>query len=71
MKKLLKMFRRKKWMTQQELADKAFCSNTFICKLEKGLASPNLETAERIAKALDTTIEECFEDVPVVPQQKQ
>lgn len=39
-------------MTQQELADRAYCTKSFISQIEKGQTLPSIETLLLIAKEL-------------------
>lgn len=57
----LKIIRKEKEMTLQELALKAGVSSGYLCHLEKGSRThPSVEVMEKIAKALNTTIFEIF-----------
>ena len=47
-------------MTQQELADRAGCTRQTIIALEQGKYVPSLALAFRIARALETPLEEVF-----------
>lgn len=55
----LKFFRQKKHKTLKELADDALKGTSSIHRYEEGYM-PDLETARKIALALDTTIEEIW-----------
>lgn len=57
--KLIKT-RESKGLTQSELAKKANISRPLIANIERGYASPSLKNAYKIAKALDSTIDEIF-----------
>jgi DNA-binding XRE family transcriptional regulator len=48
-------------LTQDELADKVGVTRQTLLYLEKGKYNPSLVLATRIAKALNSTIEEVFE----------
>ena len=50
--------REEKNLTQTELADKLDVSDKSISKWENGQAFPRMETFEKLAFALDTTIED-------------
>ena len=57
----LKIIRKEKEMTLQELALKAGVSSGYLCHLEKGSRThPSVEVMEKIAKALNKTIFEIF-----------
>lgn len=49
---ILQEARRKKGLTQEELADKADFHRTYIGFMEQGVYSPNLYSLTKIAKAL-------------------
>ena len=50
-------------MTQDELADKVGVTRQTMLYLEKGKYNPSLVLAYKVAKALNSTIEEVFEIV--------
>jgi putative transcriptional regulator len=56
----IKEFRAKAGMTQEELARLVGVRRETIVFLEKGKYNPSLKLAYRVAKALDSTIEEVF-----------
>ncbi len=60
MKTRIKEFRARYDLTQQQLADKVGATRMTIVYLEKGKYNPSLKLAVRIAKALDSTVEELF-----------
>ncbi|HPW56308.1 MAG: helix-turn-helix transcriptional regulator [Thermoanaerobaculaceae bacterium] len=47
-------------LSQAELADKVSVSRQTIVAIEKGNYNPSVELALRLAKVLDTTVEELF-----------
>lgn len=47
-------------ITQEELADKAGISVSFLSMIERGERSPHLETLSRLAKALQVPVGELF-----------
>ena len=49
--------RKKKGMTQEELADRVGVSQAMINFIEKGKKKPSLETTLAIANEFDTTVE--------------
>lgn len=53
--KRVKQLRIMREMTQQELAEAADISISFLGTIERGQKSPTIETVQRIADALDTT----------------
>jgi putative transcriptional regulator len=52
--------RKEKGMTQDQLAKKAKISRPLLSNIERGDAMPSLLAAYRIAKALDSTIDDVF-----------
>lgn len=53
-----RMLRLKKRISQQELANYCNVTQNYISMIERGVHTPSLSTAAKIAKALDTTIDE-------------
>lgn len=53
--KALKEAREKGGLTQQELAKKAGINSNAYAKIERGSALPELDTLEKLAKALGVT----------------
>lgn len=49
-------FRRKKGLTQKQLADKVNLSPSFISHIENGISNPSNETLEKISNILDVSI---------------
>lgn len=47
-------------LTQQELADKVGCSRQTINSIEKGKFKPSIELVLKLARVLDTQVEEMF-----------
>jgi len=60
MRTRIKEFRARYNLTQEELAKKAGVRRETIVFLEKGKYNPSLKLAYKIAKVLNTTIEELF-----------
>ena len=54
----LQELRRKKGMTQEELADSLFVSRTAISKWESGRGYPNIDSLKAIARFFEKTIDE-------------
>ncbi len=50
--------RKEKNLTQQELADRLFVSNSTIYKWEKGISKPNLETYDKLAEVLGISVDD-------------
>jgi putative transcriptional regulator len=61
MKNRLKELRAKFNITQEELAQRAKVTRQTIIALEAGKYSPSLELAFRLAKVLNTPVDELFE----------
>ncbi len=59
-KNRIKEFRAKNNLTQEELANKVGVRRETIVFIEKGKYNPSLKLAYKIAKALNTSIEELF-----------
>jgi transcriptional regulator with XRE-family HTH domain len=49
--------------SQEELADRAGLSRTYISQLERGLKSPSVRALDPIARALDTTMSDLLRTV--------
>ena len=60
MKTRIKEYRARYDFTQQNLADKVGVSRMTIVFLEKGTYNPSLLLAHRVAKVLETSMEELF-----------
>ena len=60
MNKKMKLRRVEMGFTQKDLAEKAGLSRASIVQIERGTQIPSVETAERIANALKTTLEKIF-----------
>lgn len=54
----LREIRKKKGMTQGELARRVSVNTQTICNYEKGIRKPNIDKAQDLARALDCTIDE-------------
>lgn len=53
--------RRKKNLSQVQLACRIGTANTFLCDIEKGRSTPSLFTVWKIANALDVKISSLFD----------
>lgn len=60
---VLQEARRKKGMTQEQLADKADFHRTYIGFMEQGVYSPNLYSLSKIVKALDIKLSDFLKKV--------
>lgn len=63
MNKQLKNLRAKLGLTQVEIANKTKIAKRTYQYIEANERTPNVKLAIRIAKALNSTVEELFEDV--------
>lgn len=60
---LIRVIRREKKITLVELSKRTKLSHGYIADLEKGAKNnPSVHTLEKIAKALDVSISDLFED---------
>lgn len=57
---IIERLRREKGLSQKDLANILGVSQSAISKYETGVALPSLNTARKIAAALDCTIDELF-----------
>lgn len=60
MNKKMKLKRIEMGYTQRDLAEKTGLSRASIVQIERGTQVPSIETAEKIASALKTTLEKIF-----------
>ena len=58
--KQLRQIRRVKDITQEKLAEEIGVSAEFISNMERGKAAPSFETLEKLARVLETDIQEFF-----------
>ncbi|WP_079480881.1 helix-turn-helix transcriptional regulator [Halobacillus salinus] len=47
-------------LTQEQLAERVGLSRGYLSNVEKGNHNPSLETAKKLAKALNKTLDELF-----------
>lgn len=66
MQNLIKDKRAEKRLTQENLAKKAKISRPHLAEVENGKAMPSVLVAYRIAKALDSRVDDIFFDCSVV-----
>ena len=57
----IRRIRTDKNMSQVQLACKLIVSNTFVCDIEKGRATPSMKTLKNIASVLEVEMKELFE----------
>ena len=60
--KKLKELRKRKGISQDELADLIGVHKSHVSRYERGLASPSIEVAQKIAAVLDVSIDELVSD---------
>lgn len=60
MKNNISQFRKANNLTQRQLAEKLNILYQVFQRYENGTRTPNVDTAIRLAKALNTTVEELF-----------
>ena len=60
----LRAWREYRWMTQEQLADKAHLGRVAISKLEGGVTEAHMTTVQRLAAALEITPDELTRRMP-------
>ena len=60
MQNRLREFRAKKGLTQMQIADVVGCQQGLVSQYERGVYTPSVHNALRLARALGTTVEELF-----------
>ena len=60
--KNVRLFRRKKGLTQEELAEKCHCYQHYISEVENGKRSISLQTCFIIAEVLEVSLEELISE---------
>ena len=58
----LRQIRKKKHKTQKELSEAVGVNQSSISHFEKGIRNPSIHIAKALAKELDCTIDELFQD---------
>ena len=66
MKNRLKVLRAERDWTQANLADELGVSRQTVNAIEKGKFDPSLPLAFKIARLLDLSIEDIFQDTPTI-----
>ncbi|WP_176518415.1 helix-turn-helix domain-containing protein, partial [Pseudomonas faucium] len=56
----LKLLRKKLGITLEVLADKAGMTKSYLSKVERGLNTPSIAAALKLARALNVNVEELF-----------
>ena len=59
----IRNFRKEKGLSQEELAHLSNLHNTYIGQLERGEKNATLESIEKVANALDISLEDLFRSV--------
>jgi transcriptional regulator with XRE-family HTH domain len=65
--KRIEHLRKQKGWSQLDLSLESDVNKNYICDLEKGRRNPSLEILERIAIALNISLEELFKGVQTIP----
>lgn len=65
--KRIEHLRKQKGWSQLDLSLESEVNKNYICDLEKGRRNPSLEILERIAIALNISLEELFKGVQTIP----
>lgn len=60
MQNRLREFRAKKGLTQMQIADVLGCQQGLVSQYERGVYTPSVHNALRLARALGTTVEDLF-----------
>ena len=60
----LRKLRKKLGLTLETLADQAGLTKSYLSKVERGLSSPSIEVALRLAGAMNVPVEDLFSDTP-------
>ena len=63
----IRFLRKQKRWSQMELSFRAGLNKNYICDLEKGRRNPTLEVLEKIAIALEISLEFLFKGVESIP----
>lgn len=63
--------RRRRQMTQEELAEKIHRSTDTVSNVERGVSSTRIETAFRIAEALDVPVMDFFDVTVTAPTDRE
>ena len=59
----IQAYRKNAGLTQEKLAETAGIHNTYVGQLERGEKNATLETIEKVARALDISLEVLFEAI--------
>lgn len=64
---LVRRLRQERGYSQEEFSFRVGLHQTYVSSVERGERNVTIETADRIAKALDTTLAEMFGELEQVP----
>ncbi|MBE3569982.1 MAG: helix-turn-helix transcriptional regulator [Bacillales bacterium] len=67
----IRTFRKEKGLSQEELADIANLHATYIGQLERGEKNATLESIEKVAKALEISLEDLFRSIHPNPNSQE
>lgn len=67
----IRHFRKEKGLSQEELADKANLHATYIGQLERGEKNATLESIEKVANALEISLEDLFRSIHPNPASQE
>jgi transcriptional regulator with XRE-family HTH domain len=67
----IRTFRKEKGWSQEELADMANLHATYIGQLERGEKNATLESIEKVAKALEVSLEDLFRSIRPNPNSQE
>ena len=66
----IRKYRKELGMSQEQLAEKANMHNNYIGQLERGEKNATLESIEKVAIALDISLEELLEKIIILNRKK-
>lgn len=67
----IRNFRKEKGLSQEELADIANLHATYIGQLERGEKNATLESIEKVANALEISLEDLFRSIQPKPNSQE
>ncbi|MEJ9151578.1 MULTISPECIES: helix-turn-helix transcriptional regulator [Bacillus] len=67
----IRTFRKEKGLSQEELADIANLHATYIGQLERGEKNATLESIEKVARALEISLEDLFRSIHPNPNSQE
>ncbi|MDQ0162718.1 helix-turn-helix domain-containing protein [Aeribacillus alveayuensis] len=66
----IRNFRKQKGWSQEELADKASLHSTYIGQIERGEKNATIESIEKIANALEVSLEDLFKSIQPIEKKE-